>query len=200
MGSKWKYKEITVGENIHRRQNGCVLEHILVVEEKLGRQLFKKEIVHHIDNNPENNDPKNLMVFRNQGDHFAFHKGSIAIKQEDGIYIAERKIRLTKCRKCGKETDNLKYCSRKCYSYSDRKRKVNWPTKEELLEMVKKETKVAIAKKLGVSDKAVVKWCIKYNIPWRKHKIRLLVNGKPTASKAVTEGSNPSNRANANVA
>lgn len=34
----------------------------LVLEEKLGRELSANEQVHHIDNNPLNNDPDNLTV------------------------------------------------------------------------------------------------------------------------------------------
>lgn len=32
-------------------------------------------IIHHVDENPENNNPKNLWGFRNQADHFAYHQG-----------------------------------------------------------------------------------------------------------------------------
>lgn len=50
------YIAITRGENKGR------LEHIVVMEEALGRKLEKNEVVHHIDGNKENNDISNLMV------------------------------------------------------------------------------------------------------------------------------------------
>jgi len=39
-----------------------VWEHILVMEKHLGRPITKKEHIHHIDFDRQNNDPKNLYV------------------------------------------------------------------------------------------------------------------------------------------
>jgi hypothetical protein len=50
-----------------RNRMGYVLEHRLVVAEKLNRSLTKKETVHHIDGNIANNDPNNLQL--RQGKH-----------------------------------------------------------------------------------------------------------------------------------
>jgi hypothetical protein len=47
-------------------------EHRVVAEEKLGRQLNRREIVHHIDGNPKNNDSDNLMVIT-QREHMLEH-------------------------------------------------------------------------------------------------------------------------------
>jgi hypothetical protein len=46
-----------------------VAEHRLVMEMKLGRLLDRKEVVHHIDGNPLNNCPDNLMIFGSNADH-----------------------------------------------------------------------------------------------------------------------------------
>lgn len=51
-----------------------VLEHRFVMECKLGRYLTNEEVVHHIDFNKSNNDPSNLMLFKNQKEHMKFHK------------------------------------------------------------------------------------------------------------------------------
>jgi hypothetical protein len=48
---------------------GYVAEHRLVMESKIGRYLTQKEVVHHIDGNPENNHPDNLMVFQTNQQH-----------------------------------------------------------------------------------------------------------------------------------
>ena len=49
----------------HPRANpltGYVFEHILVLEEKLGRPLEDEEISHHENENPSDNRPENLEV------------------------------------------------------------------------------------------------------------------------------------------
>ena len=48
-------------------------EHRVVAEEKLGRELLPGEVVHHIDGNKRNNDPRNIMVFESQAQHAKFH-------------------------------------------------------------------------------------------------------------------------------
>lgn len=50
---------------------GYVREHRLVAEEKLGRLLLPTEVVHHIDDDPSNNSPENLVVFESNGQHLA---------------------------------------------------------------------------------------------------------------------------------
>ena len=50
-----------------------VLEHRLVAEKMIGRRLRAKEIVHHINGDPGDNRPENLMVFPSQGAHLRFH-------------------------------------------------------------------------------------------------------------------------------
>lgn len=50
-------------------QAGRVAEHRLVMESKLGRYLLRSEVVHHIDGNPRNNDPGNLIAFPTNAEH-----------------------------------------------------------------------------------------------------------------------------------
>jgi hypothetical protein len=49
------------------------MEHIVVMERKLGRSLLPGEVVHHDDDNPQNNDPANLMVFPSNSEHLKYH-------------------------------------------------------------------------------------------------------------------------------
>ena len=47
--------------------------HRKVAERMLGRKLEPGEVVHHIDGNKRNNDPKNLKVFSSQSEHARWH-------------------------------------------------------------------------------------------------------------------------------
>lgn len=49
---------------------------------------------------------------------------------------------------------------------------VERPSREDLKEMIRKNSWVSIANQFGVSDKAIVKWCIQYNLPSRKSDIK----------------------------
>lgn len=51
-----------------------VAEHRYIMEEKLGRKLDVREIVHHIDGNGLNNDISNLQLMK-WGEHTHLHKG-----------------------------------------------------------------------------------------------------------------------------
>jgi len=48
-------------------------EHRIVAEQMLARALLPGEVVHHIDGNKRNNDPRNIRVFESQSDHAKFH-------------------------------------------------------------------------------------------------------------------------------
>ncbi|MEK7180482.1 MAG: HNH endonuclease [Patescibacteria group bacterium] len=49
-------------------------EHRSVVEVLMGRPLAPREVVHHVDGDPGNNDPANLEVYRSNGYHRAAHR------------------------------------------------------------------------------------------------------------------------------
>jgi hypothetical protein len=55
-------------------RQGFVLEHRLVMEEKIGRPIFRTEVIHHIDTNPMNNIPENLAIFSSSGSHANYHR------------------------------------------------------------------------------------------------------------------------------
>lgn len=51
-----------------------ILEHRLVMERHLGRYLLPEEVVHHLDENPQNNAIENLELLPNQAEHARRHK------------------------------------------------------------------------------------------------------------------------------
>lgn len=55
----------------HATKLGYVREHRLVAETILGRYLTPTEVVHHIDDDPGNNSPENLIVYDTNAKHLA---------------------------------------------------------------------------------------------------------------------------------
>lgn len=80
---------------------------------------------------------------------------------QDGIsYPVREKLFLldktyTKCKICGKITENKKYCSQECSQIAQQK--VERPSREELKNLIKNFSFVSIGKKFNVSDNTVRK-------------------------------------------
>ncbi len=70
---KLRQAHLNTGEGKTYRKFLSKPEHRVVAELMLGRPLKPGEVVHHIDGDKRNNDPKNLMVFGSQSEHAAFH-------------------------------------------------------------------------------------------------------------------------------
>lgn len=84
--------------------------------------------------------------------------------------VREKKIH--KCMECDVVVSKGAKTCRSCSSKKTRKksRKVEWPTPEELEDLLRSHSMVQIGKKYGVSDNAVRKWCKYYEIDLkRKH-------------------------------
>ena len=56
------------------RDKKYVLEHRLIMEKHIGRYLTPQEVVHHIDENKQNNSIDNIMLFPNKEAHRKYHK------------------------------------------------------------------------------------------------------------------------------
>lgn len=104
------YVEVLMPEHHRSRGNGYVFEHIVVIENKLGRKLRKNEQVHHIDGDKTNNDPRNLMALK--------------AGQHSSVTGDERRAaNVIPCNHCGRPVykkpfeqrkNKNSYCSRRC--------------------------------------------------------------------------------------
>ncbi|MBT8366534.1 MAG: HNH endonuclease [Deltaproteobacteria bacterium] len=63
------YRYIYMPDHPHCTKAGYVLEHRLVMEDKLGRHLLPTEVCHHRDGDRLNNSASNLEVFQSNGEH-----------------------------------------------------------------------------------------------------------------------------------
>jgi hypothetical protein len=82
--SVWGYFLIKTTDHPFADSDGYVREHRLVMESSIGRYLNPKEVVHHIDGNPKNNNIENLMLFANQKEHIKYH--NIARNKQTGCF------------------------------------------------------------------------------------------------------------------
>jgi len=149
------------------RYSGCVYTHVLVAEKILGRYLNKNETVHHIDENKNNNNPDNLMIFASISEHNIFHSGEYKeLVCKNKIWRCIKGDRhCVKCNKILKHKSKNSLC-RTCYNEHGFNHKVkNRPSREELYEKLKKNSFVEVGRMYRVSDNAVRKWCKKYDIP-----------------------------------
>ena len=70
----WGHGYLSILRKHHKYADkyGRVALHRYRMELMLGRYLTRKEVVHHIDGNPENNEEDNLMLFSSNGEHISY--------------------------------------------------------------------------------------------------------------------------------
>lgn len=156
----------------HRADStGCVYEHVVVAEKKLGRKLKDGECIHHLNEIRDDNKEENLIVFKTIADHTAFHKGCKILLDGD-VYVAlmyENNI----CPICGSYKD---YHAKLCIQCSHvASRKVERPSKDELFKLITTMPFTKIATLYNVSDNAIRKWCKSYDLPYKQKDIKNLI-------------------------
>lgn len=153
----------------HRADStGCVYEHVIVAERKLGRKLKDCEVVHHIDFNRSNNSPENLMIFANNAEHTAYHKTNMAYQVGD-VWFSKRKIHI--CKECGKQFTltnyGQKYCSHECAQKA--RKKINVDVNIIINELKALDGNIsAVARKHDVSYNCIVKILKRNNLPYHR--------------------------------
>lgn len=68
------YVRVLLPDHPRASRDGYVYEHIVVLEQKLGRPLQKGEVSHHINGILHDNREENLTLFSSNQEHFAFHR------------------------------------------------------------------------------------------------------------------------------
>ena len=63
------YVLVRMPDHHRARANGYVLEHLVVMERVLGRQLLPGEVVHHKNHDPADNRAENLELFASNAEH-----------------------------------------------------------------------------------------------------------------------------------
>lgn len=77
---------------------GDAQQHVLIAERAIGKKLPSGAVVHHVDNNPANNEPTNLVVCPSQAYHMLIH-------QRQAAYDACGNASYRKCVYCGTYSD-----------------------------------------------------------------------------------------------
>ena len=75
------YRFVASPSHPRATEKGDVQEHILVAERAMGKPLPTKAVVHHMDGNRSNNDPKNLVVCQDQAYHLILHRRMRALRE-----------------------------------------------------------------------------------------------------------------------
>ncbi len=65
---------------MYKKGNKKIQEHTLLVERALGKSLPAEAEIHHLDGNPSNNNPTNLVICPNRAYHMLLHQRMRALE------------------------------------------------------------------------------------------------------------------------
>lgn len=108
------YVLVKAWDHPHRRKNGYVLEHRLVMEQHLGRLLLDTEVVHHRNCNTQDNRIENLEVLDGQATHMKVERTGKKYPRANRAHFI--------CERCGAEfyrsaywkSKSVRWCSWTC--------------------------------------------------------------------------------------
>ena len=122
--------------------------------------------IHHIDGNYLNNRPENLQVLCPN-----CHSLTPNFKSLNNSNRARTAIRKNYCIDCGIEIGSS---SLRCRSCAGKNKITEKPiNREELKQLIRTTSFIQIGKQFNVTDNAIKKWCIQYNLPSKKKDIKL---------------------------
>lgn len=102
------------------------------------------------------------------------HSQTITFSGRNNNSGTKRKKECTKCEKVLSKNNKTGYClscHNRIFNKSISQRKVERPSKEELLQLILIKPFIHIASDYEVSDNAIRKWCKYYDLPYRKKDI-----------------------------
>jgi len=123
--------------------------------------------LHHINGNHYDNNLNNLQILC--PNCHAIQNGNSGANIP--ILKKEREEVHNYCIDCDKEISSDAIRCKSCAAKQKNVHKVEWPTREELKDLIRNKPFAQIAKQYGVSDKAISKWCKSMNLPYRKKDI-----------------------------
>lgn len=112
---KGDYLYAIVPEHPRATINGYVLEHIVVLENKIGRLLKEGEEVHHINENKKDNSPDNLLLVK-KGEHQRQHMLKRYPNGREKVLLtcAFCKTKFYRFKNLVHKNNKAHFCSKKC--------------------------------------------------------------------------------------
>lgn len=77
------YVMIHMPEHPNSDTAGYIMEHRLVMEKHIGRFLFRKEVIHHVNDIKNDNRIENLELCNSQAEHLAKHNYFLDIRRKN---------------------------------------------------------------------------------------------------------------------
>ena len=164
-------------------KNGTYYQHRSVAEQEvLSAQMPPKAVVHHRDNQRDNNSPDNLLVFDSRSSHARYHK--MIEHNNDNYFLRQNEDGTTSCISlingipspgnhkaicpyCGSVMDWKAAMCKECKDILQRT--VQRPSRELLKADIRYMPFTEIGHKYGdVSDNTIRKWCKAYGLPRTK--------------------------------
>lgn len=121
--------------------------------------------IHHIDGNYLNNRPENLQVLCPNCHSLTSNFKALNVSQRK-----RKQTRKNYCVDCGQP---ITAGATRCRSCAGKQNITKKPiTREELKELIYTLPFTTIGKRFGVTDNAIRKWCIQYDLPSKKREIK----------------------------
>ena len=77
IGSGWSDEN---GYKYHQENGDRGFEHSNIAEQAIGKPLPRRAVIHHVDENPNNNNPSNLVICPSQAYHMLLHQRQRALR------------------------------------------------------------------------------------------------------------------------